>query len=73
MAVINRYVLVDRNDFEQDYEYDSFDEAVAAAGTTHAVIEREYEYSDASLVWTPNGRSTWPPKGQPGHRRLLSR
>lgn len=61
-ATISRYVLVDRNDVEGEYEYESYDEAVRDAGTTHAVIEREYEYSDSSLAWTPNGRNTWPPK-----------
>lgn len=62
MPSISRYVLVDRNDQEQDYEYESYDEAVTAAGDTHAVIEREYEYSDSQLVWTPNGRDSWPPR-----------
>lgn len=61
MASISRYVLVDRNDQEQDHEYEDYDEAVQAAGDTHAVIEREYEYSGSSLVWTPDGRGTWPP------------
>lgn len=59
---ISRYVLIDRNDQEQDYEYEQYDEAVQAAGHDYAVIERHYVYDDSELVWTPNGRDTWPPK-----------
>lgn len=62
MASISRYVLVDREDHEQDYEFEDFDEAVEAAGDTHAVVERQYEYADSELVWTPDGGDQWPPK-----------
>lgn len=63
MATINRYVLVDLHDQEGDYEYESFNEAVNDARRLgYAVIEREYEYTDSMLVWTPNGRDMWPPK-----------
>ena len=58
---ISRYVLIDENNQEGDCEYESYDEAVAGAGSDHAVIERTYEYSDSELVWTPNGADTWPP------------
>ena len=72
MSTISRYVLVDRNDQEGDHEYESYDEAVNDAGTTHAVIERRYEYDDSELVWTPNGSDQWPPKkrGKEGGSRL---
>ena len=66
MSDIRRYVLVDLNDVEQDYEYESFDEAKSTAAKLgdHAVIERVYEYADSGLVWTPNGEyASWPPKG----------
>jgi len=62
MAKILRYVLVDRNDQEGVEEYDSFDDAVAAADDDHAVIERQYEYSDSELAWTPDGSAVWPPR-----------
>lgn len=61
-ASILRYILVDSQDQEGDHEYDSYDEAVAAAGTTHAVIERSYTHDDSALVWTPNGGNRWPLK-----------
>lgn len=64
MAEITRYVLVDRQDNEGDWEYDKYDEAVKAAGNDHAVIQRTYVYDDSELVWTPNGRDSWPPKGR---------
>lgn len=62
MAEITRYVLVNRDDVEQVYEYEQYQEAVDAAGPDHAVVERHYEYSDSELVWTPNRSPTWPPK-----------
>lgn len=62
-ATITRYVLVDRNDVEQDYEYEHLDEAKIRAGQQDcAVLAREYEYADSDLVWTPDGSYTWPPK-----------
>lgn len=67
MTTISRYVVVDADDEEGDWEYDSFDEAKADALEQGdcAVIEREYEYSDSSLVWTPNGETFWPPDKMP--------
>jgi hypothetical protein len=65
MSTICRYVLVDRNDQEEDHEYDSYPEAENEAkgrGNTHAVIERTYRYDDSELVWTPDGSDQWPPK-----------
>jgi hypothetical protein len=62
MAHISRYVLVSKGNQEGDHEYEEYDEAVEAAGDDHAVIERQYEYADSELVWTPNGGDTWPPK-----------
>jgi len=61
MAEITKYVLVSRDDVESDYEYDSCQEAIEAAGTSHAVIERHYVYDDSELVYTPDGSDTWPP------------
>jgi hypothetical protein len=61
-AEICRYVLVDKSDVEQDYEYTRYDEAVEAAEKQDcAVIERKYTYDDSELVWTPDGSNTWPP------------
>jgi hypothetical protein len=62
MSHISRYVLVSKGNQEGDHEYEEYDEAVEAAGDDHAVIERQYEYADSELVWTPNGGDTWPPK-----------
>ena len=62
--MITRYVLVNRDNQEQDTEYDefSYDEAVAEAEKLgFAVIERHYTFDDSELVWTPNGSSSWPP------------
>lgn len=59
---ISRYVLVDKDNHEDDHEYESYDEAKAAAGDDHAVIERTYSFTDSELVYTPSGASTWPPK-----------
>ena len=64
MATIERYVLVDRAGHEQDHEYVSMDEAVQAAGDTHAVIERHYTFEDSELVHTPDGSQTWPSPGR---------
>ena len=61
---IDRYVLVDRNDIEQDHEYPDCDEAIADArkhAGQFAIIERQYEYSDSELIWTPDGSDSWPP------------
>lgn len=67
MSVINRYVTIDRDGNESD-EYDTYREALAAAesATGLAIIERNYEYSDSSLVWTPDGGDTWPIPGDGG-------
>jgi len=63
MAAIRRYVLVDKVGHAQDYEYADFTEAKwEAQHSGWAVIEREYEYIDSRLVWTPNGGDVWPPK-----------
>jgi hypothetical protein len=62
MGDILRYVLVDRFDREGDQEYDTLDEAIAAAGDDDAVVERTYEYGGSELVWTPDGGQSWPPK-----------
>lgn len=60
--MITRWVLVDLNDHEGDVEYDSYNEAVAAAGNDHAVVERTYGFVDTELVWTPDSKMTWPPR-----------
>jgi hypothetical protein len=62
---LDRYVLVSLADDERDHEYDSLQEAIAAAGLDHAVVERRYEYTDSELVWTPDGSLEWPPKEVP--------
>lgn len=62
MSEIIRYVLVDDEDSEGEWEYDKLDEAIAAAGKDYAVSGRTYIYDDSELVWTPNGVDIWPPK-----------
>ena len=61
MSNIRRYVLVDAGGIEQDYEYATLQEAIAAAGETDAVVERTYVFYDSELVWTPDGSDVWPP------------
>lgn len=62
MAEILRYVLVDREGIEEDYEYDSYQEAVDDCGKDCAVIERTYVYDDSKVVYTPDGSREWPSK-----------
>lgn len=63
MAEISRYVLVNEDDVEDDYEFDSYQEALREAQRRGnvAIVERTYVYDDTSLVWTPDGSETWPP------------
>lgn len=63
-AEITKYVLVDADDAEGDWEYDTKDEAIAQARITneYAVIEQTYVYDDSTLVWTPDGSDVWPPE-----------
>lgn len=63
MSEIRKYVVVDADDQEGDYEFASFDEAREAAVKQgqSAVIVRVYEYSDSELCWTSTGADTWPP------------
>ena len=62
MSTITRYVLVDADDNEQDYEYERYTEAESDARRDgFAVIAREYVYDDSELVWTPDGSDSWPP------------
>lgn len=59
--MISRYVLVDPDGSEHDFEYQRADNAVQDAQKQGcAVVERQYELSDTELVWTPNGEDTWP-------------
>ena len=69
MAEIQKYVLVDSDDVEQDWEYDTLREAENAAQDRGnlAIIARTYEYSDSELVWTPDGSDTWPPDAVPAN------
>ncbi len=63
MSEIHRYVLVDRDDMEQDYEYSSYRDAETDAMRQNAaVICRTYVYDDSELVWTPDGSDAWPPE-----------
>ncbi len=61
MSEIRRYVLVDADDNEQDYEFANYQDAYASAQKQNmAIIARTYEYSDSELVWTPTGSNEWP-------------
>jgi hypothetical protein len=65
MSEITRYVIVDDNGREYDYEYESFAEAKSIASKEgSAVIERVYLFDDSELVWTPSGEDTLPPEGE---------
>lgn len=62
MSEIRRYVLVGADNVEDDYEYESYQEAYESARRRNmAVIARVYVYDDSELVWTPDGSDTWPP------------
>jgi len=70
MSDVRKYVLVNREDMEGDYEYGSLREAKRkAAAYGEAVIARTYViedgdliYDDSELVWTPDGGNVWPPR-----------
>ncbi len=64
MASITRYVVVDAQGNEADWEHDTITEAMDSVsdGQPYAVIERVYEYDDSSLVYTSTGDDTWPPR-----------
>lgn len=63
MSEIRRYVIVDAENSEDDYEYNSPNEAIerAAKRGLTAVIARIYTFDDSELVWTSTGDSVWPP------------
>lgn len=62
MSEIRRYVLVARDNTEEDYEYADYAEAYEAANRRNmAVIARVYAYEDSELIWTPDGSDVWPP------------
>jgi hypothetical protein len=62
MSEIRRYVLVNEDDHEEDFEYWSYAEAERAAKRVgSAIIARTYEFADSELAWTPDGGDVWPP------------
>jgi len=68
---IERYVLVDQDDREEDYEFDYFQDAkTEAARIGKAVAVRTYVYEDSELIWTPDGSDTWPPEREGDGRQL---
>lgn len=73
MTSIHRYVLVDEENQELDYEFMNYKEAEEVAGNDHAVVRRIYEYSDSELVYTPNGSNNWPPATKTVARKKLPR
>lgn len=68
MAEVLRWVLVNADDEEGDYEYSAYRFAEQdAARLGCAVIQRTYTYDDSELVWTPDGSDQWPPGAEPPH------
>lgn len=63
MAEIRRYVIVNIDGTEDDYEYEDANEAIEKAGKRGltAVVARVYTFDDSELVWTSTGDSVWPP------------
>ena len=57
-----RYAVIDRND-EKVNDHEKYDDAVEEAKSDGncAVAEEHYEYTDSTVVWTPDGTNTWPP------------
>ena len=67
MATIERYVIANEQGIEEDYEYDTYQDALDATLSSSepvAIIERVYTYDDSSLVWTSNGEDFWPPDAE---------
>ena len=78
MAEILRYVVVNEDDTEDDFEHENLAEAIEAASGREpcAVVMRTYAYDDSELVWTSTGAETWPPdseKSRPTRRRNRER
>lgn len=64
MSEVNKYVIADSEGNEEDWEYDTLNEAIEAAKRNVgecAVIERTYIYDDSDLAWTSTGDTEWPP------------
>lgn len=62
MSAIRRYILVDRDDNESDFDFDNYQDALAAArAADSAVVAHIYEFNDSELVWTPTNDDRWPP------------
>lgn len=61
---IEKYVIVDADDNEDDRVFDTLDEAKDNAPTDQpcAIIARIFEYADSELVWTSTGANIWPPR-----------
>jgi hypothetical protein len=62
-AMITRYVLVDADDHYVSDEIADLQCAINLAGQrpgSLAVVALNYEFADSELVWTPDGRLTWP-------------
>lgn len=72
MSEILKFVIVDENDVESDFEYnrvqDAIDEATRRGGRL-AVVQRTYTYDDSELVWTSDGSDVWPSDDGSAKRR----
>ena len=64
MSDVVRYAVADRTGVLVGEEMDTLEEALEAAGGTHAVIARHYGYEHSSLEHTPDGSDRWPPEGE---------
>ena len=61
----SRYAVIDSNDSKVN-DHEKYEDAVAeakAAGDC-AVTQEQYEYTDSTVVWTPDGSDTWPPEAE---------
>ena len=60
-----RYAVIDRNDTKVN-DHEKYEDAVqeAKGDGNCAVTEEQYEYTDSTVVWTPDGSNTWPPTGE---------
>ena len=64
MADITKYVLVNREGYEEGGYFDSYKKAEAEASRSDcAVVAHIYVYDDNDLVWTPDGSDEWPMPG----------
>ena len=57
-GIVYQYTLVD-SDGSESGPYDNYQEAVREAGSSEAVMEYTFEYSERRFVHAPHGATQW--------------